>query len=399
MTPFASLHRVGPLTALLLAGVAPALHAQIRYFITDLGTFDGTVGFGYAVNAQGQVAGASLSGGNNVYLAFRTAPDRPINSADGLGTLGGVQSYAQGINNLGQVAGSAAITDSAPLHAFRTEPEHPINPSTDDLGTLGGTQSEAWGINNLGQVVGYASTSGDRIVHAFRTAPNRAINPATDDLGTLGGKDSAASGINDLGQVVGSASTRGGKNLHLLHAFRTSPNHAINPATDDLGTLGGTESFGAAINNVGQVTGDALSSGDRSDHAFRTAPNRPINPATDDLGTLGGTESHGTAINDSGQVVGYSYATSGRTVMHAFLFSGSQIYDLNNLIPAPFGWTLRQAFGINKAGQIVGIGVHSGVDRPFLLTPASKDLCKNNGWGNFGFKNEGQCIQFVETGK
>jgi len=97
-------------------------------------------------------------------------------------------------------------------------------------------------------------------------------------------------------------------------------------------------------------------------------------------------------------VVGFSY-TSDRTVVHAFLFSRGLMYDLNNLVPADSGWDLQQAFGINDAGQIVGIGTHSGVDRPFLLTPASDNLCKNRGWENFGFKNEGQCIQFVKTGK
>jgi hypothetical protein len=35
--------------------------------------------------------------------------------------------------------------------------------------------------------------------------------------------------------------------------------------------------------------------------------------------------------------------------------------------------------------------------------PANKDQCKNNGWRNFiyphTFKNQGDCIQFVNTGK
>jgi probable HAF family extracellular repeat protein len=110
-------------------------------------------------------------------------------------------------------------------------------------------------------------------------------------------------------------------------------------------------------------------------------------------------ESFGMAINDWGQVVGYSFTTSDDTIEHAFLFSGVVMYDLDNSIPADSGWDLEVAYGINDAGQIVGIGAHSGQLRPFLLTPASKELCKNSNWENFGFKNQGQCIQFVDTGK
>ena len=28
-----------------------------------------------------------------------------------------------------------------------------------------------------------------------------------------------------------------------------------------------------------------------------------------------------------------------------------------------------------------------------------KDQCKNDGWMNYGFKNQGQCVKFMETGK
>jgi probable HAF family extracellular repeat protein len=56
-------------------------------------------------------------------------------------------------------------------------------------------------------------------------------------------------------------------------------------------------------------------------HAFRAAANSPINPATDDLGTLGGRESFALGINDSGQVVGYAFTPSSNATL-AFLYSG-----------------------------------------------------------------------------
>src|SRR6266480_3354904 len=78
--------------------------------------------------------------------------------------------------------------------------------SVHDLGTLGANfnfNRQATGINNSGQVVGNSGS------HAFRTAANSAINPATDDLGTLCINQvcsfpTYATGINSSGQVVGS---------------------------------------------------------------------------------------------------------------------------------------------------------------------------------------------------
>lgn len=34
-----------------------------------------------------------------------------------------------------------------------------------------------------------------------------------------------------------------------------------------------------------------------------------------------------------------------------------------------------------------------------LINPQTKDECKNGGWEDFGFKNQGLCIQYVNTGK
>ena len=31
--------------------------------------------------------------------------------------------------------------------------------------------------------------------------------------------------------------------------------------------------------------------------------------------------------------------------------------------------------------------------------PADANACKKGGWEDFGFRNQGQCVRFVETGK
>jgi probable HAF family extracellular repeat protein len=94
----------------------------------------------------------------------------------------------------------------------------------------------------------------------------------------------------------------------------------------DLGTLGGDDSVGTAVNNSGQVTGFAYTAGG-AQHAFLSGPGG--GPLTD-LGTLGGISSRANGINDSGQVVGWSDIAGGG--QHAFLYSGGQMLDLNSLI-------------------------------------------------------------------
>ena len=89
-----------------------------------------------------------------------------------------------------------------------------------------------------------------------------------------------------------------------------------------------------------------------------------------DLGTLGGTSSFGEGINASGQVTGDSN-TTGNAALHAFLYTPANgMVDLNTLLPSGSGWTLISAFAINDAGQITGSGTnHSGFSHAFLLTP------------------------------
>src|SRR2546423_9670630 len=95
-----------------------------------------------------------------------------------------------------------------------------------DLGTLGGTfvQSNGFGtVNASGQVVGYSYTSTIGDIHAFRTTPNGPITPAS-DLGVLGsGTESSALGINNSGQAVGYSALTANPDGP-SHAFRTTPN-------------------------------------------------------------------------------------------------------------------------------------------------------------------------------
>ena len=234
--------------------------------------------------------------------------------------------------------------------------------SITDLGSLNPTAtgfdsySPGYGINNSGQVVGNSivPSSDDFRSHAFRTAPNSAINPATDDLGTLGGNSSTGYAINDFGQVVGESNkTIYGSN----RAFLWNSTSGM----QDLGTLGGDSSSAYSVNNSGQVVGTAKTAKDDF-HAFLYNGHGSLQ----DLGTLGGNSSSAKGINNAAQVVGNAETASGNN--HAFLYNGSSpLQDIGTL-----GGQESYANAINESGQVVGTAETGATYQP--LSPSSDYL-------------------------
>lgn len=313
----------------------------VNYRIDDLGIAGG--GFfnlSYGINNCSQVVGEA--GALTVPLETHAFILSDGIFAD-LGTFGGVDSSARGINDMGQVIGGADTSDRK-THAFL----YCIGGTMTDLGTLGGDESCAYAVNNKGEVVGEADNAA-RNFRAFAYSNGTMI-----DLGTLGGDNSSAYAVNDKSQIAGEADTPD----RLSHAFLYSAG-----TMTDLGTLGGRWSTAWGINDYSQVVGNSgIDDGGYAHHAFVYSGGQMM-----DIGTLGGYTAWALDINNRGQIVGNSMLSNG--IVHAFIFAGTTMTDLNSFLPPDSGWQLINASAINDNGQITGWGMINGEEHSFLLTP------------------------------
>jgi len=112
----------------------------------------------------------------------------------------------------------------------------------------------------------------------------------------------------------------------------------------DLGTLGGSSSRAAAINNHGWVVGDSEAD-DGQVRAFIWTSDG----AMKNLGTLGGITSHAYDLNDHGTVVGESSTSHDKTT--AFIWTENEKIKPLKSSPESF---YSVAFAINNRNQIVG---------------------------------------------
>lgn len=318
--------------------------AQTSYSVTDLGTLNAN---GYsvarAVNASAEVTGAAGDSSSNLSEAFLYSGG----TMTSLGTLGGKSGIGNAINISGQVAGYSQNA-SGTYRAFLSSGTKLL-----DIGDLGGGSAVAYGINDSGDVVGSAVTA-DGENHPFLYRGGKML-----DLGTLGSKNvdwwNSAQGVNNSGTVTGTSYDAQGNFFGFVWR---------NGKMVKVGTLGGSWSQGYAINNKGQITGVAYTKSGLAHGFIANCGSCPLK----DLGTIAGSTSTvwGFGINDSGVVVGQS--TFGGTY-HAFVYSGGKMKDLNKMIPAGSGWVLIEADSVNASGQIVGMGMHSGQEHGYLLTP------------------------------
>jgi probable HAF family extracellular repeat protein len=226
-----------------------------------------------------------------------------------------------------------------------------------DLGNLRTNGAQGLAINASGQVVGtFVPQSDPNSIHAFRTTATGVIADPGADLGTLGGSITFGRGINDTGQATGDSTLAGD---FTTHAFRTTATGRASDPGADLGSFTSSgSSTGWAINSVGQVTGSA-GAGTGPSHAFRSTPNG-VPVVLTDLGVFpGGSNSLGLAINCSGQVAGYAdFAPSSPPGFfgpaRAFRTTAVGVLTDPGADLGTLGGSQSIAYGINNSGQVTG---------------------------------------------
>lgn len=171
------------------------------------------------------------------------------------------------------------------------------------------------------------------------------------DLGTLGGTSSEAAGLNNLGEVVGASTTATG----VSHAFLYR-----NGLMFDLGTLpGGSDSHATAINDRGDIIGYSGINAYGPQFRERTQGFVRAAGTMHALGALYcrcsfnvryGT-SRALAIANGGQIVGDSETSRGESFRHAFLWQENGMRDLGAEVG---GAGNSYAAGINDINEVVG---------------------------------------------
>jgi probable HAF family extracellular repeat protein len=276
-------------------------------------------------------------------------------------------------------SGFAVETDRAPGPA--AAPAHMryyLVPLSDDRLAFGAR------INAKGQVAFSDLFGRDPGVYRARFFDGKTL----DTVGTFGGNNSLALGLNRAGQVTGYADLAENGQQTSSHAFRWSKEIGLIDIGRPL-----VLSFGADINDSGEIAGAAAFAAGDAGHAVRWNAQNAVR----DLGTLAGGSSAASAINEAGTVVGWTQAPQD---------PGLRI---------PFRWTRKrgmQALGtfasveataadVNADGYIGGTAPlrKGGTDHAFLWTPNGGLIDLGTGSGSASgatrLNDQGTVIGFI----
>jgi probable HAF family extracellular repeat protein len=248
-----------------------------------------------------------------------------------------------------------------------------------DLGALTntatGSSATVNGIN-LATEISLTLSPNATVYHGMRYASG-----ITTDLGTLGGANSYAAAINAGGQIVGRSQTTAG----VTHSFLWTPGGtdgvAGNVQMKDLNPTGGSSqanaiNFSGQIAGVMAVAGPGMQVNDRAYLYTNGKANQLPLPTTGNYAT-----SYAYGINDAGKVVGEVYANQAATG-HAFIYDGATSTELGDL-----GGGSSTALAINKNDKVVGYSANlDGFDRAFLYSDGAMTDLGTLG-GNYAYAN------------
>ena len=263
-----------------------------------------------------------------------------------------VTEFQQILNNQGTLVGGADTSLVNPYGCFNPFNQSNLcyvqhafvwqNGKLTDLGTLPeGSASFAYFLSDNGLIAG--GSENGAFDPNIGTPEFRAVlwrNGMIHDLGTLGGTSSLGAGVNDAGQVIGGAQNTI-PDQYSFFGLGTQTRAFLwqDGVMADLGTLGGPDAFATYMNNIGQVTGPS----DTSDipNSITGAP--PQDPflwqngkngnKMKDLGNFGGAQAAVNGLNSRGEVTGW-LTLAGEQIYHAFLWDGDKLIDLTTFIGA-----------------------------------------------------------------
>ncbi|MDR3620719.1 MAG: hypothetical protein P4L85_15310 [Paludisphaera borealis] len=320
-------------------------------------------------------------------LAASEARAVPMYTIRDLGTLPDkASSIATSINNQGQVVGISYNDADGEVYQSSLGPRYNLsgtgtqsflydNGKTTRIDPVGGP---ALAINDHGQVVGgpYASINNAGL---YAGGPSAGVDGGSYsglaglyDNGVKRDISIAPYAVNDSGVVVG-AVAGGPMNAELHPAmFRDGQRVDLMSATLRYPDLSKTDSpllpngTAIGINNKNDILAVVWSV---NTPAIPGVPSTTVvfNPTTGEwknLSKVPGYEGgQGVALNNLGQIVGTD-----------FLYDGSTIRKLTDLIPPTSGWSGLHPKDINDSGWIVGQGTIDGKLHAFLMTPVDAQV-------------------------